>query len=327
MRSIFSQLSISVLIIVLIIGGDAIFTVDETQQVVITQFGEPIGKPITASGLKFKIPFIQKVNRFEKRLLQWDGEPTLVNDLEKRYIWIDITARWRIADALNFLESLEGSLINANEKLDKVVNAGTRDIVRQLNLAETVRNTNQLLDSQQQEQTIQNNEEGKRRSVRIEKISFGREKMTREILKNSAETLKHFGIELVDVRIKRINYRSDLQKDVYARMISEREQAAEQFRSEGLGERAKIEGKTLKELNVIRSQAYRQVQEIKGKADAEAIGIYAEAYNNDPSFYSFLKTLETYHQTVNEDTVLILSTDSDYYRLLKGLDKTHFFEQ
>lgn len=318
MKNIFGQFSIMVIIVVLIIGSNAVYTVDETEQVVVTQFGEPIGAPITASGLKFKIPFVQKVNRFEKRLLQWDGEPTLVNDLEKRYIWIDITARWRISDALKFLESMEGSLNNANEKLDKVVNAGTRDIVRKLNLAETVRNSNRLLDKQKNTKSLQTNNDVQKHGARIEEIEFGRDAMTRKILKNASVTLKPFGIELVDVLIKRINYRSDLRKDVYARMISEREQAAEEFRSEGLGEQAKIEGRTIKELNYIRSKAYKKVQKIKGEADAKAIKIYADAYNNDPQFYTFLKTLETYKKTINKDTVLILSADSDYYHLLQG---------
>jgi membrane protease subunit HflC len=303
----------------LMVGSDAFYTVDETQQVVITQFGEPIGSPITQSGLKMKLPWVQKINAFEKRLLQWDGEPTRVNTVDKRYIWIDITARWRIADALKFMKSV-GSERYANEKLDKVVNSGTREIVRKLDLTETVRNTNYLFDQEQSKHLarIAAGSTLSRQNL-IEKIELGREMMSREILKQAAKTVADLGIELVDVRIKRISYTAELRNDVYITMISEREQAAEQFRSEGMGKKAEIEGQMKKELDEVLSQAYRQVQEIRGQADAEAIGIYAEAYNKDPEFYDFLKTLETYRKTTNKDHQWILSTNSHLYKYIKGM--------
>ena len=301
------------LIAILFISG-ALYTIDETQQVVITQFGEPIGDPIRAAGLHFKVPVIQQANYFEKRILEWDGDPNQVPTKDKRYIWVDTTARWKIMDALKFLQSV-GNETGAQARLDDIIDSATRNFITSYNLVEAVRDSNRIIDEQileseniQLEQTIQE----------IDKISFGRDALTRGIVEEASKIVPQYGIELIDVRIKRINYVAEVQKKVYERMISERKRAAEQYRSEGQGKKAEIEGKVQRELNRIQSEAYKVAEEIKGKADATAIKIYADAYNNDPGFYSFLNTLETYKKTIDQNTTIILSTDSEYFSYLKN---------
>ncbi len=308
----------TIAILFLVLGSSGSFyIVDETQQSVITQFGEPLGQPITQAGLYFKTPFIQTVNYFDKRILRWDGEPNQIPTLEKRYIWVDTTARWRIVDALKFMRTV-GTLSNAYARLDDIVDAAARDVVSNHKLIETLRTSNRLLEVKR----LTGDEEADIDvgDVAPEKIKSGREVLTREILERSAATMAKFGIELVDVRIKRLNYVQDVRKKVYERMVSERRKAAEKFRSEGQGKKAEIEGQVLKELQEIQSEAYRKAQEIKGKADAEAIKIYAESYNQDPEFYAFLKTLDTYRNTINAGTTLMLDVESDYYRYLKSID-------
>lgn len=297
----------------LVISG-ALYTIDESKQVVITQFGKPVGDPITEPGLHFKMPFIQKAHHFEKRLLDWDGHPNQIPTKDKKYIWVDTTARWRIKDALKFMQSVNNETA-AQARLDDIIDAATRDYVTSNNLIEVVRNSNKLLEEmaiREADELISQTAEA------LEKVSMGREKITRAILENAEKTIPQYGIELVDVKIKRINYVEEVRLKVYDRMIAERQRAAEQYRSEGQGKKAEIEGLMEKELQVISSKAYKAAQEIKGKADAEAISIYADAYGKDPNFYSFLKTLETYQKTVDKDTILILSTEGDYYRYLTG---------
>ena len=292
----------------------SLYVVDETQQVVITQFGEPIGEPISDAGLHFKVPFIQKANYFEKRLLEWDGSPNQIPTKDKKYIWVDTTARWRIADPLKFLQSV-GNETGAHARLDDIIDSATRDAVTGLLLVEAVRNTNQLL-----ERAVEApEEEGLSTEEALERIEVGRENLTRDILTQAQELVPQYGIELIDVRIKRIDYVKEVREKVYERMISERKRAAEQYRSEGQGKKAEIDGQMAKELKSITSEAYRKAQEIEGEADAEAIKIYAEAYSRDPEFYSFLKTLETYKETIDKGSTIILSTDSAYFEYLKSL--------
>jgi len=300
---------IVVVILGLIIIGGSLYTIDQTQQVVITQFGEPIGEPITEPGLHLKIPFIQKVNYFEKRILAWDGLPTQVPTKDKRYIWVDTTARWRIVDPLKFLESV-GSERTALGRLDDIIDSATRNQITNHLLYELVRDSGRTF----VETEI---------SLQIEEIigtvQYGREKISRGILEEAITVVPQFGIELVDVRIKRLNYVEQVREGVYARMIAERKRVAEQYRSEGQGKKAEIEGRREKELQRITSEAYRTAQEIKGKADAEATTIYAEAYNKGPEFYSFLRTLEIYEDAMDEDTWLIMTSDSDFYKYMKTL--------
>jgi modulator of FtsH protease HflC len=307
-------ITVPVVVVILLLASGALYTIDETQQVVVTQFGQPIGEPITDAGLYFKIPFIQHANYFDKRILQWDGHPNQIPTKDKRYIWVDTTARWKIVDALTFLQSVTNEM-GAHARLDDVIDSATRDYITGHNLVEIVRNTNRLMEdeilSEASDEFIFFDDD-------IEKISIGRDKLTRQILEQSSRIVPQYGIQLIDVRIKRINYVKEVQERVYERMISERKRAAEQYRSEGQGRRAEIEGQTIKELDQIRSEAYKVSEQKKGEADAEATNIYAAAYNKDPEFYAFLETLDTYKHTIDKDTFIILGTDSEYFEYLKG---------
>lgn len=300
---------IVVVIVGLIVVGGSLYSIDQTQQVVITQFGEPIGDPIIEPGLRVKIPFVQKVNYFERRILSWDGLPTEVPTKDKRFIWVDTTARWRIVDPLKFLQSV-GTERTALGRLDDIIDSATRNQITSHLLYELVRDSGR--EFVETEVSLEIEEE-------ILEVKFGREVITRAILAEAAQVVPQFGIELVDVRIKRVNYVERVREGIYARMIAERRRVAEQFRSEGQGKRAEIEGRRTKELQRITSEAYRTAQQIQGKADAEATNIYANAYNKDPKFYSFLRTLEIYENTMDENTWLILTTNSDFYGYLKSL--------
>ena len=304
--------TVAVITLLLVMSG-AIYTLDGTQQTVITQFGKPIGDPITKAGLHFKLPFIQHANYFDKRILEWDGDANQIPTKDKRYIWVDTTARWKIVDALKFLQSVTNES-GAQARLDDVVDSATRNYVTRHNLVEVVRDTNRLVNRED----AGGEEDFGLSAVEIEEIKVGREALTRGILEEALKIVPQYGIELIDVRIKRINYVKEVQRKVYERMISERKRAAERYRSEGQGKRAEIEGQMEKGLKQIQSEAYKTAQEIKGKADAEAVKIYADAYNRDPEFYSFTRTLETYKKTIDADTTVILTTDGEYLEYLKG---------
>ncbi|MFA4988999.1 MAG: protease modulator HflC [Candidatus Omnitrophota bacterium] len=295
------------------LASGALYIIDEGKQVVITQFGRPVGQPVTSAGLHFKTPFIQQAHFFEKRILGWDGDPNQIPTKDKKYIWVDTTARWRITDALKFLQSV-GNEIGAQSRLDDIINSATRDVVTSHLLVEAVRNSNRILENTNVDEDAIFADEA------LEHISVGRQQLTRVILEKAKVLAPQYGIEIVDVRIKRINYVEDVRNKVYDRMIAERKRAAEKYRSEGQGKTAEISGQVGKELKQISSQAYRQAQVIIGKADAEAIDIYARAYNSDPGFYSFLKTLESYRKTLDGKSTVILTTDSDYYRYLSGME-------
>jgi len=305
-----------VLIIGIIVASGAIYTIDETQQVVVTRFGELIGEPITEAGLYFKLPIADTANYFDKRIMQWDGDANQIPTLEKRFIWVDTTARWRIVDPLKYMQSVRTEA-SAQSRLDDIIDASTRAIISSHRLVEVIRDSNRLLEAENK-QTMEDAESEFGKTV-LEPIKAGRAALSRKILERSVSGVRDYGIELVDMRIKRINYVREVQRKVYERMISERKRAAEQFRSEGQGKKAEIEGQMKKELQEIQSVAYKTAQEIKGKADAKAIKIYADAYNKDPEFYSFVKTLETYRKTVNRDTQLLLTTDNEFYGYLDGI--------
>jgi len=289
------------------------YVVNETQQVVITQFGRVVGEPVTEPGLNFKVPFIQKATRFPKNLQDWDGDPGQVPTLQKKYIWVDTFARWRIVDPVLFFQTTT-DLIQARARLDEIIDPAVRNAITSYKLIETVRKSNRPLDTLEEgaEANEQNQEEATSYS-----IETGREKITREILANAQPKLTGFGIELVDVKIKRINYTEQVRTSVYNRMIAERNQIAEKYRSEGQGEARKILGDKERDLKEIQSEAYRKAQEIMGKADAEATRIFAEAFGVDPEFYSFTKTLEAYSETMDDTSSLVLSTDSEFFKYLK----------
>jgi len=297
------------------------YTVDEREQVVLTQFGRPVGGPINATddasgaGLHFKLPFVQTANRFEKRILEWDGPAGEMTTRDKLYVVVDTFARWRIADPLKYFQSLRDER-SALSRLDDIIGSETRNVVARHDLIEIVRSDKGRVP----EQDAVLAEAGAAVGT-LPPIKFGREELEKEILAAATQKVGIWGIELLDVRVKRINYKAGVIEKIYDRMISERLQIAERFRSEGAGEAPKIEGKKDKDLQRIQSDAYRKVQEIKGKADAQASEISAKAYTSSPraaDFYAFTKTLDTYKTTLGRDATLILTTDSDLFRLLKS---------
>ena len=272
------------------VAASGAYTLDENEQAVITRFGEPKGQPITEPGLHFKVPFADTVNRFDKRWLDWRGDPNQIPTKEKKYIWVDTFGRWRIVDPLRFFQRLRDER-NAQSRLDDIIDGETRNAIASFALIEAVRSTNRKFEDDEYFAEIEGAEA-------LEKVTVGRDKLTRQIRERAAEVVKEFGVELVDVQIRRINYVNEVQVKVFERMISERRRIAERSRSEGMGRSAEIRGQKERELKAIESEAYRRAEELRGKADAEAARIYAQAFGRDPEFYSFMRTLEAYRSTV-----------------------------
>ena len=307
------KVSIIVLLVAVAFGLlGTFYTLEEGQQAVIVQFGRPVGDPVTEAGLHIKLPFVQEVRRFEKRLLIWDGDPNQIPTKGREFIWVDTTARWRIVDAKKFLENV-ATEAGAQSRLNDIIDSVVRDQVSSSELVELVRSASWAVPEQKvlEEVAAEQKEELKKQ------ISRGREEITRTILAEARRIIPQYGIELVDVRIKRLDYVESVREKVYARMISERKRIAAQFRSEGEGQSAEILGTMEKELRQIRSTAYRRVQEIRGKGDAEATRTYGDSFGRNPEFYAFLRTLEVYREGAKKNSVAILTTDSDYYRYLK----------
>ena len=313
------NISTAILLVLLILGGivasGALYTVDETERVIITQFGKPVGEIISEAGLKVKVPFIQIVNRIEKRILVWDGSANDMPTKDKLYITVDTFGRWRIKDPLQYFLRLRDER-SAQSRLEDILGSETRNAVAKHELIEIIRTS-------------------KDRSPEVDPmvadidistllpITKGRRRIEADIFDAASGKLEEFGIELLDIRFKRINYNESVRQKIYARMISERDQIAERFRSEGAGEAARINGNKERELQKIVSEAYRTIQTIQGDADAEATDIYARSYNQSPAaadLYKFIKTLETYRSVIDSDTTLILSTDSDLMSLLKSMN-------
>lgn len=338
MRRAFAPLAFIVLV-VLIIGSGAFYQVSETEQVIITRFGEPVGGPITTPGLKLKMPFIHTVRRFEKRILEWDGSPDQIPTLDKRFILLDTTARWRISDPLRFLQSV-GDERSAQSRLDDLIDSAARDVVSSHMLIQAVRTYSRELPEQVREERGGGSQFGTPDSPIVSTAPalspdvtaalpapvdvapeerLGRDKLTALMVTRAQENLPNLGIELIDVRIRRINYVREVEQRVYERMISERQRIAAHFRSEGDGASAKIQGEKERAIDFVRSDAYRRAQEIIGKADAEAARIYAEAYGQDPEFYALYQTLEAYIQTMRDNTNLLLTTESDFYHYLQDV--------
>ena len=299
---------VAVLLVGLFLVGSSAYIVSEFNQAVLTQFGEPVGEPITEPGLHFKIPFIQTANMFEKRFLEWDGFPNQVPTRDRRFIWVDTYARWRITDPLLFFQRLRDER-GAQSRLDDILDGETRNAVARHDLIEIVRTSNR--------EPADATATGREEAEALAPIASGREQITREILEAAAAAVGELGIELLDLQFKRINYIADVQQDVFARMIAERQRIAAEFRSEGQGESARIQGERERDLARIQSEAFRAAEEIRGTADAEAIDIYADAYNRDTGFYAFTKSLETYERTMDPGTFLILGTDSELLRFLE----------
>ena len=305
------KILIGLIVVIIFILSGAVYVVDETEQVVVTQFGKAMGKPKKDPGLYFKIPIIQQANYFPKNLLQWDGDPGQIPTLDKTFIWVDTFARWKIVDPLKFFETVS-NVVSGLGRLDDIIDPAVRNFITSYSLIETVRMTNRELD------TFEVGVDEVKEKRDLGEVKTGRAEITKGIMEQAQPKLAKFGIELVDVKIKRLNYVEEVRRSVYGRMIAERKQIAEKFRSEGKGEARKIEGDREKEMKRITSEAYRTSQEIKGKADAEATKIYAQAYGRDPDFYSFVNTLDIYKETLDKDSTLILSTDSEFFKYMKG---------
>ncbi|MBW2004878.1 MAG: protease modulator HflC [Deltaproteobacteria bacterium] len=307
----FKGIIYGVIIIIILFLLGAFYVVDETEQVVVTRFGEAIGKPKMTPGLYFKLPLIDTTNYFPKNLLEWDGDPGQIPTLDKTFIWVDTFARWKIVDPLKFFETVNNTVAGLG-RLDDIIDPAVRNFITSYPLIETVRMTNRELD------TFEAGIDEVQEKRALGEVKTGRAEITKGIMEQAQPKLAKFGIELVDVKIKRLNYVEEVRRSVYGRMVAERKQIAEKFRSEGKGEARKIEGDKEKEMKRITSGAYRTAQEIKGKADAEATKIYAHAYGQDPDFYSFVNTLDIYKKALDKDSTLILSTDSEFFKYLKG---------
>jgi membrane protease subunit HflC len=358
MNKLVAGVGVLVVIVLMVVGG-AFYQVDETELVIITQFGDPVGDAITTPGLKVKAPFIQRVRRFEKRILEWDGSPDEIPTLDKRFIKLDTTARWRIVDPLQFLKAVKTER-SAQSRLDDLIDSAARDVVSSHLLIESVRNFTRELPMDEVEASERRMsadlpadvsadvdagtkpgagavpDAGQQQAVapvpapevfilESGQERLGRDRLTQLMVERAQEKLPNFGIELIDVRIKSINYVQEVEQRVYERMISERQRIAARFRSIGDGESAKIRGEKEKEIDSLRSNAYRLAQEVIGKADAEAAGIYAASYGQAPEFYTFIQTLAAYKKTLKSNSSLLLTTDSDFYRYLNqanGLKST-----
>jgi len=298
--------------------ASSIYTVSEVEQAIITQFGKPVGEPVTTAGLKVKVPFIQDVNPIDRRVLEWDGNPSDMPTKDKLYISVDLFARWRITDPLQYFLRLRDER-SAQSRLDDILGSETRNAVAKHELIEIIRTTKDrvplrdtLLTEAERDQDIGS----------LVPIQKGRKLVEQEIFAAAAEKVRVFGIELLDIRFKRINYNESVRPKIYDRMISERRQIAERFLSEGNGEAARIRGNRVRDLNKIQSEAYRKVEEIRGVADAKATEIYAKAYNESPdaaAFYEFTRTMQSYKSIISDNTTLVLSTDSDLFKFLKGM--------
>jgi membrane protease subunit HflC len=296
----------------------SIYTVSEVEQVIITQFGKPVGAPVTSAGLKFKVPFIQDVNPIDKRVLEWDGSPSDMPTKDKLYISVDLFARWRITEPLQYFLRLRDER-SAQSRLDDILGSETRNAVAKHELIEIIRTTKDRVPLRD---TILTDAERDLNMGQLVPIQKGRKLVEKEIFSAAAEKVQVFGIELLDIRFKRINYNESVRPKIYDRMISERRQIAERFLSEGNGEAARIRGNRVRDLNKIQSEAYRKVEEIRGLADAKATEIYARAYNRSPEaveFYEFTRTMQAYKSMIAENTTLVLSTESDLFRFLKGM--------
>ncbi len=286
------------------------YTLDETEQAIITLFGDPVGGAVTEPGLHFKAPFVHQVTRFDKRWLPWDGDANQITTRDKKFIWVDTYARWRIADPLLFFQSVRDER-GAQSRLDDIIDGETRNAVASFDLLEIVRISNREFELTEDLISFATEEVSS-------EIAHGRNAITRNILDKASQVTPNFGIELVDVRIKRVNYVEEVRASVYDRMISERQRIAERSRSEGQGRAAEVRGQRERELKSIESEAFRQAEEIRGRADAEAAGIYAEAYNRDPEFYSFMKSLETYRTALDDEVTIVIGSDSEFLRYLRG---------
>jgi membrane protease subunit HflC len=298
---------VAIILIFTVVNG--VFILQEGRQAIITQFGRPIGQPVTEAGLHFKLPFVQEIAYFEKKILIWDGDPNQIPTNDKTFVYLDVTARWRIADALVFLQAVNNE-VRAQTILDDIIDGTVRDLVNKNDLVEIIRSSDWSMDTMTDPES----------RIQYETLEYGRDKISAMIHEAASRITPKYGIELVDVMFKRVNYIETVRLKVYDRMISERKRIAAEKRSLGEGQKAEIMGKVKREFQEIISSANRQAEEIKGKADAEAASIYAEAYNQDPEFYAFSRSLDSYKMAVGKNTHLIISSDSEFYKYLDKVE-------
>ncbi len=322
-RSILPLIIASLTVVVLVVAINSLYIVPEAKQVVVTQFGRPIGEPITKAGLHFKLPFVQELRYVDRRIMSWDGEPNEIRTGDNKFIRVDTTARYRVVDALRFIQTVQ-SEAGVRTRLDTILDAATRDVISNYKLVEAVRNSNDILDEierrkEERRERSETDIEGVEEEVigEIDKIVVGRERLSQMIAEQAEERLQQFGVQLVDVQLRRISYEQSVEQRVYERMISERVRIAEKLRSLGKGEQARIEGRLSRELQSIESEAYQRSQAILGKAEAEAIVIYAQSVGRDAGFYQFLRKLQAYEKAIQPETEMILSSDSEFLNLLR----------
>ena len=307
-------------IVLIFTAKESLYTVNEVEQVIITQFGKPVGDPIVEAGLHIKTPFIQEVNAIDKRILEWDGPPSDMPTKDKLYISVDLFARWRITDPLQYFLRLRDER-SAQSRLDDILGSETRNAVAKHELIEIIRTTKDRIPMRD---VLLSDEERDADMGNLVPIQKGRQLVEEEIFAAAAEKVQVFGIELLDIRFKRINYNESVRPKIYDRMISERRQIAERFLSEGNGEAARIRGNRVRDLNKIQSEAYREVEEIRGLADAKATEIYAQAYNKNQQsidLYEFTRTMQAYPAIISNNSTLVLSTDSDLFKFLNGINQ------
>lgn len=306
--------SLILIVVVAIVIYQSAYIVNEAEQVVVTQFGRPVGEAVVEAGIQFKLPFIQTANYFDKRYLEWDGDPNQVPTRDKKFIHVDTYARWQITDPLQFYKRLTNER-GAQSRLDDILDGETRDFIAKHNIEETVRTSNRS--------PISTDTITEPLGDSLIKIDVGREQIQNMILQSANSRASDLGIVILDFRFKRLNYVQEVQDQVYKRMTSERFRIADKFRSEGQGEASRINGEKERELKSIQSEAFKRAEEIKGKADAQAASIYANAYDQSPrsrNLYSFLKSMESFEKTFDKETSIILSTDSEFYKYLKSMD-------
>lgn len=301
-------------LVLLIVLFASIYTVDEAEQAIVVQFGAPVGEPVTEPGLHFRIPFIQEIRRFDKRLLSWDGDPNQIPTVEEQFISVDTTARWRIVDPLKYLQSVQNEF-GAQSRLNDILDSVVRDKIAASSLVDIVRSKDWKVSQEDLRRAMA--AEGDK-EILLQTVEAGREELVKSILETAQKQMPQYGIELVDIRIKRINYVVSVQQQVFERMIAERQRIAEQFRSEGQGRSAEIEGETDRLLLEIKSEAERDADVIRGMADAEATKIYNEAYGADPEFYAFYRTLESYSKALGRGTTMVLGGDSEYFKYFQS---------
>jgi modulator of FtsH protease HflC len=303
-----------VAIALMVVGYAAMFTVDESEQVIVVQFGAPVGAPIVEPGLHFRIPFIQEVRRFDKRVLSWDGDPNQIPTVEEQFISVDTTARWRIVDPLKFLQSVQNEA-GAQSRLNDILDSVVRDKIASSPLVDIVRSKDWKVSKEDLKRAMagEGDEE-----ILLQTVEFGREELVNSILETAQLQMPQYGIELVDIRIKRINYVESVQTQVFQRMIAERQRIAEQFRSEGQGRAAEILGETERLLAEIKSEAERDAEIIRGLADAEASKIYNQAFGSNAEFYAFYRTLDSYAKSLGKEVTLVIGSDSEYFQVLRS---------